>query len=57
MGVGGAGNNAVNNMIRAQMTGVEFLAANTDAQALSLALPNRKIQLGTQVGRAVLGCV
>ena len=34
VGVGGGGGNAVNNMIRAGLSGVEFLAANTDAQAL-----------------------
>ena len=47
-GVGGAGGNALNNMIVAKLEGVEFIAANTDAQALthSLAGDNNKIQLG-----------
>lgn len=46
MGVGGAGGNAVNNMIRAQLEGCDFVAANTDAQALANSLAPRKIQLG-----------
>ncbi len=51
IGVGGAGGNAVNNMIRAKLEGVEFLIANTDAQALtqSLVPKERRIQLGLNV--------
>jgi cell division protein FtsZ len=51
IGVGGAGGNAVNNMIRAKLEGVEFIAANTDAQALeqSLVDPLRRIQLGLHI--------
>ncbi|HUN50993.1 MAG TPA: cell division protein FtsZ [Candidatus Sulfotelmatobacter sp.] len=45
-GVGGAGGNAVNNMIGANLEGVEFVVANTDAQALSNSLAERRIQLG-----------
>jgi cell division protein FtsZ len=45
-GVGGAGGNAVNNMIGSALAGVEFVIANTDAQALSISLAERKIQLG-----------
>jgi cell division protein FtsZ len=45
-GVGGAGGNAVNNMIDAGLEGVEFVAANTDAQQLSLSKADRRIQLG-----------
>lgn len=45
-GVGGAGGNAVNNMISANLEGVNFWVANTDAQALSTSLANNKIQLG-----------
>jgi len=52
-GVGGAGGNAVNNMIEKQLPGVEFIAANTDAQALSNAKAPRKIQLGTGVTRGL----
>lgn len=45
-GVGGAGGNAINNMIRSDLEGVEFVAANTDAQALANSLAPNKIQLG-----------
>jgi cell division protein FtsZ len=48
-GVGGAGGNAVNNMIEAGLEGVEFLVANTDAQALTSSKASRVIQMGTQV--------
>ena len=47
-GVGGAGGNAVNNMIDAGLEGVEFVVANTDAQSLSLAKTPFRIQLGVQ---------
>lgn len=49
IGVGGAGGNAVNNMIRAKLQGVEFVVCNTDAQALSQSLTERRIQLGLNV--------
>ena len=49
VGVGGAGGNAVNNMISAQLEGVEFVVANTDAQALSQSLTDHRIQIGTNV--------
>lgn len=45
-GVGGAGGNAINNMIRSNLEGVEFVAANTDAQALMNSLAPNRIQLG-----------
>ena len=48
-GVGGAGGNAVNNMISAGLQGVDFVVANTDAQALSLSRAERLIQMGIQV--------
>ncbi len=48
IGVGGAGGNAVNNMIQSQIEGVEFVVANTDAQALRLSLAERRIQLGVR---------
>ncbi len=48
-GVGGAGGNAVNNMISAGLQGVDFVVANTDAQALTLSKAERIIQMGTQV--------
>ncbi len=46
MGVGGAGGNAVNNMIRSGLEGVEFVVANTDAQALAFSKADRRIQMG-----------
>lgn len=49
VGVGGAGCNAVNNMIRAQLQGVDFVVANTDAQALANAEADNRIQLGVQI--------
>jgi cell division protein FtsZ len=48
-GVGGAGGNAVNNMINAGLQGVDFVVANTDAQALTMSKAERIIQMGTQV--------
>jgi cell division GTPase FtsZ len=48
-GVGGAGGNAVNNMIATGLEGVDFIVANTDAQALAMSNAKRIIQLGTQV--------
>ena len=48
-GVGGAGGNAVNNMISAGLQGVDFVVANTDAQALTLSKAERIVQMGTQV--------
>ncbi len=45
-GVGGAGGNAVNNMIEAGLEGVEFVVANTDAQQLQFSRTDRRIQLG-----------
>ncbi|MES2252144.1 MAG: cell division protein FtsZ [Pseudomonadota bacterium] len=51
IGVGGAGGNAVNNMIRAKLEGVEFIIANTDAQAIeqSLVDPKNRLQLGLNI--------
>jgi cell division protein FtsZ len=48
-GVGGAGGNAVNNMITAGLQGVDFVVGNTDAQALTMSKAQRIIQMGTQV--------
>lgn len=48
IGVGGAGGNAVNNMIESQLEGVEFVVANTDAQAVGLSKADKKIQLGVK---------
>jgi cell division protein FtsZ len=49
VGVGGAGGNAVNNMIRSNLEGVEFIVTNTDNQALSNSLADRRLQLGATV--------
>lgn len=49
IGVGGGGGNAVNNMITQNLAGVEFIVANTDAQALSMSKAPRLIQLGLTV--------
>ncbi|MBR1778001.1 MAG: cell division protein FtsZ [Alphaproteobacteria bacterium] len=48
IGVGGAGGNAINNMIQTQLGGVNFVVANTDAQALNSSLAETKIQLGIE---------
>ncbi|PIE14694.1 MAG: cell division protein FtsZ [Rhodobacterales bacterium] len=48
-GVGGAGGNAVNNMIEKQLDGVDFVVANTDAQALQQSQSQAKVQLGVKV--------
>ena len=49
IGVGGAGGNAIANMMRANVEGVDFMVANTDAQALSAATAERRIQLGAHI--------
>ncbi len=48
MGIGGAGNNAVNNMIQSNLNNVDFIVANTDAQALENSLCYNRIQLGLE---------
>ncbi len=53
VGVGGAGGNAVNRMIDAGLQGVDFIAANTDAQVLELSLASRRIQIGSNVTRGL----
>ncbi|WP_088343443.1 MULTISPECIES: cell division protein FtsZ [Rhodomicrobium] len=49
VGVGGAGGNAVNNMIQYGLEGVEFIAANTDAQALSMSAAGCRVQMGSTI--------
>ncbi len=49
IGVGGAGGNAVANMMRADVQGVDFIVANTDAQALNASAADRRIQLGLRI--------
>ncbi len=53
VGVGGAGGNAVNNMIRANLEGVEFLVCNTDAQAMTHTLSERHLQLGAELTKGL----
>ncbi len=53
IGVGGAGGNAINNMIRANLEGVEFWVANTDAQALDQSLCESQIQLGANLTKGL----
>lgn len=53
VGVGGGGCNAVNTMIRSGLAGVEYIVANTDAQALSISLAPTKIQLGGNITKGL----
>ncbi|HOF94836.1 MAG TPA: cell division protein FtsZ, partial [Clostridia bacterium] len=53
VGVGGAGNNAVNRMIQYGLRGVEFIAVNTDKQALHLSRANQKIQIGEKLTKGL----
>ena len=53
IGVGGGGNNAVNRMIAAGLRGVEFIAINTDKQALFLSKANTKIQIGDKLTKGL----
>ena len=53
IGVGGGGSNAVNRMIRAKLEGVEFIAANTDLQALKLSQAPVKLQLGAKLTKGL----
>ena len=53
VGVGGGGNNAVNRMVEAGVQGVEFIAVNTDAQALTMSQALRKIAIGSRASRGL----
>ncbi|MBT7611549.1 MAG: cell division protein FtsZ [Bacteriovoracaceae bacterium] len=53
VGIGGGGCNAVNTMIRAGLTGVEYIVANTDAQALNANLAPTKVQLGAEITKGL----
>jgi len=53
IGVGGAGGNTVNSMIEAQFEGIDFIVANTDAQALNLSKAEHKIQLGVKLTKGL----
>jgi len=52
-GIGGGGGNAVNNMIQHQLRGVEFIVANTDAQAINNSKASHRIQLGAEITRGL----
>ncbi len=53
IGVGGGGGNAINNMISSELRGVEFIVANTDAQALEMSLADTKVQLGKNLTKGL----
>ena len=53
VGVGGAGGNAVNRMIEAGLTGVEFISVNTDAQVLETSLAATRIQIGARTTKGL----
>ena len=53
IGVGGGGNNAVNRMISLGLEGVEFIAINTDAQALMTAMAPKRMQIGMKLTRGL----
>ena len=53
IGVGGGGSNAVNRMIRAELMGVEFIAVNTDAQALLQSDAPHKVRIGDKITRGL----
>ena len=53
IGIGGGGGNAINNMINANLMGVDFIAANTDAQALEISKATTKLQLGANITKGL----
>src|SRR5215470_15887862 len=53
IGIGGGGGNAVNTMIGARLSGVDFLVANTDAQSLEKSYANTRVQLGGMVTKGL----
>ena len=53
IGVGGAGNNAVNRMIESGIKGVDFISVNTDRQALQQSRASTKIQIGEKITRGL----
>ena len=53
IGIGGGGGNAVNNMINANLIGVDFIAANTDSQALEISKAHTKLQLGVNITKGL----
>jgi cell division protein FtsZ len=57
IGVGGAGGNAINNMIESGLLGVRFIAANTDAQSLEVSKAETRMQIGNQLTEGLGGGV
>ena len=57
IGVGGAGCNAVNTMIKSGLSGVEYIVANTDLQTLNVNLSPMKIQLGVEITKGLVSNV
>jgi len=53
IGIGGGGGNAINNMINASLVGVDFIAANTDAQSLEVSKAHTKLQLGVNITKGL----
>ena len=53
IGIGGGGGNAINNMINANLLGVDFIAANTDSQALETSKAPTKLQLGANITKGL----
>ena len=53
IGIGGGGGNAINNMINASLMGVDFIVANTDAQALEVSKAHTKLQLGANITKGL----
>ncbi len=53
IGIGGAGGNAINNMIESNLSGVQFIVANTDVQALNISKADHKIQLGVELSKGL----
>src|SRR3712207_4206564 len=56
VGIGGGGTNAVNRMINSGLQGVEFIAINTDAQALQMCDADQKIHIGEKITRGLGAC-
>src|SRR2546428_12757271 len=57
VGVGGGGTNAVNRMVDARLKCVEFIAVNTDAQALQMCVGDIKLQIGGELARRLRTCL
>ncbi len=56
VGIGGGGGNALNRMVQSKLRGIDFVAINTDAQALHWSQANKKVHIGKEATRG-LGCL